>query len=93
MPEDNTLYSLNKKLDDHIEEYNAKCAEHLAWMRGMREAQDANTKNIASLTEATKTMVDISVTAKALQRLTKWLTGFAGVGVIAAWWSDLIKVG
>lgn len=93
MPEDEEFIALQRRLDRHLDEYRLDTIEREHRDKQQALAHEANTKNIAELTEAVKPLVDAMTAAMVLQRFIKWTTGFSGVAVFIAWYNDLFKIG
>ena len=88
-----SLHQLNVQFEALMTDYNAKCADYQRREVALMSAQEANTKNIAELTEATKGLVDAWNAANTLQRMVRWVAGFAGGAAILAWVFEFIKGG
>jgi len=86
--EDRTLHQLNEHFDSHLADYRSRCADYERREVALMSAQEANTKSIAELADATKGLVEAWNAANALQRLVKWTAGFAGAGAILVWVTD-----
>lgn len=72
------LAMLDKKLNDHIIEYEKRQLEQdLAYKRNMEA--------IAELTKATTDIVDAWKLANGFQKFIKWLSGFVILGTAMAW--------
>lgn len=93
MSRDQEIEILRRRLDRHIGECRLHTLENEKIEKRMLLAQEANTTSIAELTAATKGLVELYTTVNTLQRFGKWISGFAFVGVLLAWWNDLIKLG
>lgn len=99
---DSQILLLQRRLDNHIEEFNSHCKrEDERWDRFM-VTQEINTASIKALVTSNKELSDstrdiVSVwqaasgtmkTMSAVGRFTKWLSGLAILGVIAKWTFD-----
>lgn len=56
------------------------------------EMYEKNMEAIAKLTESTQGVVDAWTTANNLHKFTKWLSGFAIVGIVITWLIDILGI-
>ncbi len=82
---------LTEKLDEHI----SVCAKYMLDQQEINKRQDEayaqNMEAIATLTKATQGVVDAWATANNFQKFIKWLSGFAIIGALIAWFVKEIK--
>lgn len=88
VPADEEIVRLNRKVDNHILEYKKHTIDYEARYLKQDEQYEKNMDAIAALTASTQGVVDAWKTAGALQRFLKWLSGFAVVGIVIAWFSE-----
>lgn len=93
------LVLLQERLDMHIEECNAhRDSESLRWDQ-IITAQELNTKTVTELTESTRDLIsawnDVNGAVRTLAsigKFTKWISGFALLGVTIDWVVEAIKL-
>ena len=93
MPEDEQYIKLQRRLDDHLDEYRIHILEHDKRESNLLLALETNTKQIHDLTAAVKPLVDAVTAAVIAQKFIKWVTGFSGIAIFIAWYNDLFKLG
>jgi len=95
---DMQIILLQKKLDDHIEEYKQHCEDEDKRWDHLIVAQETNTQAIKDLTIATQDIVTVwqaadgtMKTMSALGKFIKWLSGFAVIGIFIGWLVEHFK--
>ena len=84
-PQCRELSTLNRKVDDHIQEYRNHMTEYQDRQRKQETASLELTAHVTALTKATKPLVDTAVTLSNLQRFCKWAGGLTLVAVFLIW--------
>ncbi len=82
--------TLNRRFEDHLEEYRSFTAETRAIHSSLERLQLRNTEAIAHLTESTQGVVNAWTFANNLHKFIKWLVAFAAsVFALMAWLHDM----
>ena len=94
----NDMQLLQRKLDNHIEEYQQYRENEERRWSNLITTQERNTDSIKELTESTRDLVSVwqSVDGtmkimSVLGRFVKWLSGFAVIGFSFNWVIENIK--
>ena len=86
MPEScEEIKRLRKRFEQHMSEHRLDEADYIARQLKQDLASDKNLEAIAKLTESVKPLVEGVIVLVVLQKLIKWLSGFAFLGVIISW--------
>ncbi len=85
MPGDKDIILLQRRLDDHIEQFNSHVAEENDRWAHLIDVTERNTESITKLAKSTEGLVDAWVTTNNVGRFIKWISGFAFLGAIGAW--------
>lgn len=85
MPEScDEIKKLRKRFEKHMDEHRLDNKDYNERQLKQDIAQASTLKAIADLTEAVKPLVDGVTVLVVIQKLVKWLSGFAFIGVIIA---------
>ena len=96
MTQEDEIIKLRERFETHLDDYRAHVLEEeRRYFQDMRR-QEAMSNNINNLmkslelqAEATKGLVEAWNAANFLQRLVKWVSGFAAIGAFVVWYSDM----
>lgn len=76
------INNLKRRLETHMEEHRLDEKEYVARQLKQDLAHEKNMEAIDKLTKAVQPLVDGVVVMVALQKVVKWASGFAFLGVI-----------
>jgi hypothetical protein len=92
MPGDKDVILLQRRLDDHINEFHAHVASENERWDHLIDVTERNTESITKLAKSTEGLVDIYRTGNSviragvtMGRFVKWLSSFAVIGYIISW--------
>lgn len=99
---DDKVLLLQSKLDNHIENFDAHCANEEKRWDHLISAQEHNSECIKELTRSTQALTNSTEgvvsawnaangtvkTMSALSKFIKWLSSFAVIGVFVTWFID-----
>jgi len=95
MPGDKDIILLQRRLDDHIDEFNAHLKEEDIRWEHLLDVTERNTESITQLAESTKGLVEIYTTGNSVVKagvtvgkFVKWLSIFTIPSVIVAWFVE-----
>jgi hypothetical protein len=93
---DKQIMLLQQKLDNHIDVYEKHCDDEEKRWELLIVSQERNTQSIRDLTtstkeltESTRGIVETWQTANGVGKFFKWLSGFAILGALVKWFTDL----
>ena len=86
------VHKLRRRFEDHLGHHREDEHQYERRQEKQDQAHAEAMTAIAKLTEAVKPLVDGISALITIQKLVKWASGFAFIGVMAAWLMDYLPV-
>jgi len=81
---------MERRFNERMDSMEKLCQSNTLAIAGLAVRQDILTGNLETLTAATQGMVNVWSAGRTLQQAAKWLSGFAIIGTMVAWWTGKI---